>query len=491
MPQIQIHGLQQGLLHLRIQVSRTGPWAQRHAKRVWYRGAKITAAISFLTHGTTARSLSLRRPVTTRKGSRIIYTTQDGIPRAHGTLTVTNNVTYTTTFTSITTQTNNWTVDPSFTTPEPTCTISYDDCSSMYSSYRSSLGLPWTASLPIVTPAPSNSPRCADAVGGYLSSHYTYASGDGCWNGFQSAPCEIIGTSVRLFYWYTADSLTIASQSALGNVSRNSTSPVTTTLGDVTFTCAYNLVVVDRTIADHFLSLHAAPTVYISIETVSIETFIWDNDICSSYALGGQAIDEMVPVTTVLLSLHPNELSSVVKRPPGGWDPASVAHDIAFGESDYYSLFIDLKDQSAYSFAAVDYNAIASPPPIAYYLGLNMPPGCNEEGPHPECSTIFDGAYRPGLKVPKQLLSMMTGFEQCIQALHGLYDPRKYTTPRDRATPLTFHSTRYQLSELSGWCQHHCRYTADDAHHGCESLLNTSRPYSSTDKFEGGNECHG
>ncbi|KAK5120485.1 hypothetical protein LTR85_006140 [Meristemomyces frigidus] len=133
----------------------------------------------------------------------------------------------------------------------------------------------------------------------------------------------------------------------------------------------------------------------------------------------------MPPATHVLLSLHADELSTVIQA-PGGQSRSldGIASDIAFGASDYSSLINDLRYHSLpYSFAPVDYNAIAAPPPAAYYLGFNLPPGCNEDGPHPECSTIFDGAYKPGLKVPRQLRSLAAGFEQCVDALHGLYDP--------------------------------------------------------------------
>lgn len=328
------------------------------------------------------------------EGVADVYTTDSDVPRAHGTLTTTANVTWSTTQTVLVVQTNYWTVAPTFTLPSPSCTIGYDDCSALYSNYRSSLGLPWTASLPSITPAPTNSPKCFDQVGDYLSSSFTY---DGsCWVGFEPAPCDVVGTSVTLFYWPT----TQESYGSTDNCSTSSTHPVTAKYGNLTFT---------------------SPSVYVSIPAVAMTTYIYDLEFCGNFAEGGAAISEMPPLYNVVATISPEELSSAVHSLPG-LDPASVAYDIALGRSDYRSLAAAVYGSQNYTYRPVDYNAIASPPPEAYYLGLKSPPGCDIDGPHPECSTIFDGAYAVGLKIPKQLRTLAPAWATCVDdSIHGLY----------------------------------------------------------------------
>ena len=177
----------------------------------------------------------------------------------------------------------------------------------MYSSYRSSLGLSANASLPSITPAPTNSPRCDDVVGDYLASGYS--SEDGCWAS-EASECVVSGTSVQLFYWDTVTAPGV----------RNNSGPVTAIYGNLTFT---------------------SPSVYISVAAVAQTEIFYDVEICGDEAVGGQALQTMEPLYNLLVSLPPEDLSTAAHSLPGR-QASDVAHDLAFGASDYKSLVLSL-----------------------------------------------------------------------------------------------------------------------------------------------------
>jgi hypothetical protein len=125
-------------------------------------------------------------------GTGDVYTTREGIPVASGdftpTLTINTVVTVVTTTSSYVTKSH----PPA--TNTPSCKFSPADCSKLYVSYISSLGLPPNASIPEITPAPANSPPCPG---------YYYKPFSTCYQSTQSATedCKLYGNSVELFYF--------------------------------------------------------------------------------------------------------------------------------------------------------------------------------------------------------------------------------------------------------------------------------------------------
>lgn len=85
--------------------------------------------------------------------------------------------------------------NPALITETPACTFKAKDCSRLYVSYISSLGLPFNASVPKITPSPENSPQCPDYY--YKPYTSTYFSTD-----LSLKPdCKLYGNSVELFYF--------------------------------------------------------------------------------------------------------------------------------------------------------------------------------------------------------------------------------------------------------------------------------------------------
>ena len=344
------------------------------------------------------------------KGTADVYTTQDGIPRAHGTYTFFENITWSTTITSTVTQTNTFLLDPSFTNRSPNCTIAPSACSVMYGDYRSSLGLAFNSSIPVITPAPTNSPRCPDIIGEVIAEGYTYYSGgEGmCFGRVETQhPCELYGRSVQLLYWPQATTAP-GEPAKRAQFATNASTPITTIWRNHTLTY---------------------PSAYIAISSIAANIYTFGDELCFSdgaaVLLGDQALTQVKPATNVVMAFDPTEISSVMLSLSSGVDYASAANDMAKGGKDYskYAGMIYNTLDNNYTYASIDYNAIEHPSPEAYYFNLNPPQGCLQYGPHPECSTIIEGQYRAGLQVPSRLRAMHPEWATCVDALHGLYDP--------------------------------------------------------------------
>lgn len=80
-------------------------------------------------------------------------------------------------------------------TQTPVCPFSPKDCRRLYVSYISSLGLPYNASVPKITPAPENSPHCPDYYYKPFSTSYASTQLD------LTEDCKLYGNSVELFYF--------------------------------------------------------------------------------------------------------------------------------------------------------------------------------------------------------------------------------------------------------------------------------------------------
>jgi hypothetical protein len=119
---------------------------------------------------------------------------------ATGNFTPTKVLTTTVTFTEHTVLTEYTTLPPSATPSQPACgSVGPANCSLLYVSYLQSLGLPLNASVPSITPVPTNSPRCPV---------YYYSPVVGTSWGPDDDPananCLITGQNVRLFYFPSA-----------------------------------------------------------------------------------------------------------------------------------------------------------------------------------------------------------------------------------------------------------------------------------------------
>jgi hypothetical protein len=126
-------------------------------------------------------------------GTGDVYTYSEGIPVARGTFTPTstgNTVVFVTTNTS-----SYVTIPQTQTVTTPTCDFSASDCSRLYASYVSSLGLAPNATIPEITPVPTNSPQCP---------YYYYKPFTTCYASTTTgvtADCKLYGNSVELFYF--------------------------------------------------------------------------------------------------------------------------------------------------------------------------------------------------------------------------------------------------------------------------------------------------
>jgi len=130
-------------------------------------------------------------------GANDVYTTRSGVPVASGSFTPTKVVQTVLNITSSTTTHLRTTQNPARFSASPTCSsVSPSDCSLLYVSYLQSLGLSSNASVPSITPAPSNSPHCPKY-------HYKTTTGCNYWNDYGGGlgTCYVSGANVQLFYF--------------------------------------------------------------------------------------------------------------------------------------------------------------------------------------------------------------------------------------------------------------------------------------------------
>lgn len=311
-----------------------------------------------------------------------------------------------------------------FTSPSPTCTIPFARCSQMWQGYLLSLGITTPldkATEPAITPMPSNRPRCSI---GDPSVTYTGATWDNT--------CFISGNSVGLFYWPSA-----TASGGLPTPAPNITAaPVTVVRGNLTFT---------------------SPSVYLSFDTLSAIQGHDADQISYSQSVplgastqpenlvGGFYPETVGPTfTNVLISLHPTKLSSVIANLGPGVNTASAISEIAHGGPDYAKWISALKDSrpvptanNSYLIRPVNYAHLTMPHTDDYYLQPNIAPGCfNPHGPHPGCSTMFEGAYRAQLLVPEEVRALAPEWKGCGIPLDGVYDPpQALTAAKNEAKP--------------------------------------------------------
>ena len=325
-------------------------------------------------------------------GTADVYTTSDGLAHAHGNFTVTSTVPFSTTFvrTGLDPELKSNVTYPG----DPDCTIDSSVCASLYTSYRSSLSIAPTAPIPYIWPIPTNSPHCYDPESLFVYSTFNAST----------LPCDITGNNVQLFYWAPP----ITSGSNESDIARSGI--VTTVYRNVTMT---------------------SPSIYLSFDTLQANILVTGHE------------NQYIPVGSQytnppIVSIDPSELSTLTKT-ISGKDMASVVDEIARGGPDYLSyvsaLYLYYFDGGQNNYSAVPVNGanIASPDPLAYYLGGGWgetgPPGCNTGFSQPECGTIFDDAYSVQLAVPKEVRNIDPAWARCALPLFGVYDPPHVLTP--------------------------------------------------------------
>lgn len=299
-----------------------------------------------------------------------------------------------------------------FASPSPNCTIGTSKCIDLWETYLEDLGLPTVidnATEPAITPVPTNRPRCS--VGDVSIS---------------CAPpetrCIISANKVDLFYWPEPTAAPNASQA--NNAS-------TTVFRNITMTSPSVYLIFDHLQALTSGVVMDSCTQISPLGATSLVTHL--GPAASQRFIGG-------PYTNAVVSLDPTSLQSLVRDLGPGINTASVASEIAHGGPDYYYWINNVLGSginynywggygSNVTALPVNFSDLKVPSPEAYYLNINGPPGCNRMGDHPQCSTIYDGAYRAQLLVPEQVRTLRPEWATCYDPLLGAYDPPIALTP--------------------------------------------------------------
>ncbi|KAM0718495.1 hypothetical protein Q7P37_005565 [Cladosporium fusiforme] len=347
-------------------------------------------------------------------GNADVYTTIDGIPHAHGELKATSTSQSVGTYIEYTPRV--WTSTTSrsaaFANPSPNCTIGTSKCIDLWETYLDDQGLPTmidNVTEPAITPVPTDRPRCS--VGDISLSCAP-----------EKTRCIISANKVDLFYWPAPTAAPNASQAS--NVT-------TTVFRNITMTSPSVYL-----IFDHLQALTSG----VQMETCSFSSPLGATSTATY--LGPAASQGFIggPYTDAVVSLDPTSLKSLVRDLGPGINTASVVSEIAHGGPDYYHwINYVLGSGMNYNYYGgygtnvtalpVDFSDIEVPPAEAYYLNINGPPGCNRMGDHPQCSTIYDGAYRAQLLVPDQVRTLRPEWATCYDPLYGAYDPPIALTP--------------------------------------------------------------
>ncbi|GAB1743940.1 hypothetical protein NU219Hw_g984t1 [Hortaea werneckii] len=336
------------------------------------------------------------------QGTGAVYTTRDGIPVASGSFRPTKVVKSQIVITSSTTENVPSTQHPASFNATPSCpSIKPKKCSSLYSAYLDSLGLPSNASIPAITPAPSNSPPCPQ---------YYFRPSSSCsyYRDDVDSSCYISGQSVQVFYF-----------------------PPKTANGSDVPASITSAVVQEYAPGITFTS----PSIYLSFDYLSGERLLPashsicvtcgpEYEGCESYAVGGGNAREYqgTSIAGALLTLAPEDVSTLLVS----YGPAaatSAANAIASGGADYANAIGNVIGVLDVMPQRLDLNALVHPAPTDYYLRPEGAPGCSLLYPQPECGTIFEGRHRPILSVPSQVSILQGDWATCNPAIYGVYDP--------------------------------------------------------------------
>ncbi|KAI7468637.1 hypothetical protein KC351_g13550 [Hortaea werneckii] len=352
-----------------------------------------SAALATLLYSTPYERTTWSVPI----GYGDVYTTIDGIPVAHGTLTSTGSTWMTT---RLPRPESSYAVNgeqPS----SPDCFISMEICTQMHETYMQSLGLTlYIDKDPKINPIPTNSPRCILAP--------FPLDQDGGGTSILGPSCSFWGGNVELFYW-----------------------PPQTDLTSVSITTAPMVPKEAVTVVRNSTLTMTSPSIYVSFDVLTAWSeaakWVFDNySAASDIPLQSQIGNTY---SNYILPMDPEDVSTI------RWvvtDWSEYIYSVtAFGKYNYdlYSYSWDDKTARHSSMVAsaypLDLARLTAPLPQEYYLNPNWDCGPNGS---PACRTIFDGAYKPQLSLPSHLLRLDSAWSSCEPYLYGVYDPPKALT---------------------------------------------------------------
>ena len=344
-------------------------------------------------------------------GTGKVYDTAGHVTRASGTFTPTrvSSIVVPTVYSGITDleacPTSNWTGPAS-----PTCSISVGICRLLYTSYLSSLGLPVNAmTVPNITPVPANSPPCGAFVltpNGFCTNISTHIA---------TTNCDISPDNVQLFYFPEKEPNN--NISAPNRIAGPSAPKVVQSLAPGTTL--------------------TSPSVYLSFDSIWSYSSQYTYSTCYSYKDGidlttlySSTVDNWHHAvrSDVFLSLDPSDLTSVIIDSP---DVSTSSMISALVSGLNYSYWGSVMWRNWFNETLTDVpmklSEMLHPPAEAYYLNPNQPPGCPASTDkwftpyeQPECQTIFEGAYKPLVAIPLQVLSLYPEWKPCWGLTLGL-----------------------------------------------------------------------
>ncbi|KAI5361526.1 hypothetical protein Slin14017_G082590 [Septoria linicola] len=346
-------------------------------------------------------------------GTGDVYTTDSiyNIPIANGNFTATSTGKRFLNITS-TIETNvDVTLNSTLAKATPTCSlIKPKECSRLYDSYISSLGLPFNASVPDITPVPANSPPCPT---------WFYKPFSTCTKSFVTSypnDCTILGNSVQLFYFPTQTITADADPTSSDALATITTPPA---------------VIYEYAPGTTFTS----PSIYLKFDYLSAERLSQGNDaavcsVCDKLGCRQQAVDggqewsiEGTSIEGQIVSLAPEEVSSIVLN-FNDQEASSIISTMAHGLPGYADVMNKVVGNFDVVAKRLSLDDVQHPPPEAYYLQpLDNAPGCGLSAPQPQCSTIFEGAYRALISLPQEVTGFQGEWKSCFPVIYGVYDP--------------------------------------------------------------------
>ncbi|GAB1738002.1 hypothetical protein NU219Hw_g2513t1 [Hortaea werneckii] len=325
-------------------------------------------------------------------GHADVYTTVEGIPVAHGTLTSTG-VAWKTTENAYSTAIND-------TTSRPDCWIDQEICIEMYSDYMESMGLTlYVDDLPPVSPAPTNSPRCGKPLFPLNS------KGDGI--SIIGPPCSVWGGNVELFYWPPEPSISSGPITAAPKITKEAITVIRNTTLTMT-----------------------SPSVYVSFDVLTAWTeavkWVFEDFGGSGIGLQSQIGDTY---SNYILPMDPQDVSTI-RLVVSDW--SQYLHSLTAYGTRNEDLISGSYDHTTGSHSGrigepflMDLAGLTAPSPREYFLNPGW--ACTYGGDL-ECGTIFKGYHKPQLSLPSQLLNLDPAWSSCELYMLGVHDPPKALT---------------------------------------------------------------
>ncbi|KAI7348468.1 hypothetical protein KC354_g13586 [Hortaea werneckii] len=254
--------------------------------------------------------------------------------------------------------------------------------------------------LPPVSPAPTNSPRCARPLFPLNS------EGDG--TSIIGPPCSFWGGNVELFYWPPEPSTASSPITAAPKMAKEAITVIRNTTLTMT-----------------------SPSVYVSFDVLTawseaakwvFEDFGGVSDIVLQSQIGGTYSNYILP-------MDPQDVSTI-RLIVSDWQ--QYLHSLTAYGSRNEDLISGSYDHTTGSHSGrlgepfpMDFAGLTAPSPREYFLN---PAWACTYGGDLECGTIFNGYHKPQLSLPSQLYNLDPAWSSCEPYLLGVYDPPKALT---------------------------------------------------------------